>query len=597
MLLGKYVNRFYLKYAFFFLMGVAALIAVDFIQLLIPEYLGQLVDLLKTSTSVDLTQVNKIVLYVIFVAIGIFLGRVIWRYTIFFASSNIEASLRKQMFQKAERLSLKFYHQNKIGTVIAWFTSDLETIEEFFGWGTIMLIDAFFMSVIVIVKMVRLEFVLTLIGLIPILLIVVWGALVEKFISKHWEYRQKAYDAVYDFSQENFTGIRVIKAFVKENQELHAFAKVARKSKQANLSFVRLSIIFDIVISFIIAAIFVLLIGFGGWFVYSMVTNNPVVIFGHTINLTAGGLVTFAGYFDSLIWPMIAMGQIVTMRARAKTSLGRITRFLDTEEDIQDDPNAIELKEAKGKITFNRFFFVYPDSGKLYLRDISLTINPGEKIGVVGKIGCGKSTLVNSLLRGYNIQRGMISIDDIDIMDITIHSLRKNIAYVPQDNFIFSDSIKNNIMFSDVEDKSDRYVSAAKFSDVHSDIIDFKNSYETISGERGVTLSGGQKQRISIARAFYTHAPIMILDDSVSAVDVKTEETILKNIQEEREGMTTIVVASRVSTVAHFDRIIVLDDGRLEAFDTPANLLKISPTYKKMVELQRLEDELEGGKA
>ena len=161
----------------------------------------------------------------------------------------------------------------------------------------------------------------------------------------------------------------------------------------------------------------------------------------------------------------------------------------------------------------------------------------------------------------------------------------------------FLNSIKNNIMFSDVEDKSDRYVSAAKFSDVHSDIIDFKNSYETISGERGVTLSGGQKQRISIARAFYTHAPIMILDDSVSAVDVKTEETILKNIQEEREGMTTIVVASRVSTVAHFDRIIVLDDGRLEAFDTPANLLKISPTYKKMVELQRLVDELEGGKA
>ena len=597
MLLGKYVNRFYLKYAFFFLIGIAALVAVDFIQLLIPEYLGQLVDLLKTSTSVDLTQVNKIVLYVIFVAIGIFLGRVIWRYTIFFASSNIEASLRKQMFQKAERLSLKFYHQNKIGTVIAWFTSDLETIEEFFGWGTIMLIDAFFMSVIVIIKMVRLEFVLTLIGLIPILLIVVWGALVEKFISKHWEYRQKAYDAVYDFSQENFTGIRVIKAFVKENQELHAFAKVARKSKQANISFVRLSIIFDIVISFIIAAIFVLLIGFGGWFVYSAVTGNPVVIFGHRIALSAGGLVTFAGYFDSLIWPMIAMGQIVTMRARAKASLGRVTRFLDTEEDIQDDPNAIELKEAKGKITFNRFFFVYPDSGKLYLKDISLTINPGEKIGVVGKIGCGKSTLVNSLLRGYNIQRGMISIDDVDIMDINIKSLRKNIAYVPQDNFIFSDSIKNNIMFSDIEDKSDRYVSAAKFSDVHSDIIDFKNSYETISGERGVTLSGGQKQRISIARAFYTHAPIMILDDSVSAVDVKTEETILKNIQEEREGMTTIVVASRVSTVAHFDRIIVLDDGRLEAFDTPANLLKISPTYKKMVELQRLEDELEGGKA
>ena len=597
MLFGKYVNKFYLKYAWCFLIGIAALVAVDFIQLLIPEYLGQLVDLLSVSSSVDLSQVNKIILYVVFVAVGIFLGRIIWRYTIFYASSNIEASLREQMFKKAERLSLRFYHENKIGTITAWFTNDLETIEEFFGWGTIMMIDAFFMSILVIIKMFRMDFVLTLIALVPILLIVIWGALVEKFMSKNWENRQKAYDDVYDFSQENFTGIRVIKAFVKENQELHAFAKVARKSRNTNLKFVRLSVIFDIIISFIITSILTILLGFGGWFVYSFVTNHPIVVFNHSINLTAGNLITFMGYFESLVWPMIAMGQIVTMHARARTSLKRITRYLDTIEDVKEDDGTIELKDVKGEITFNRFFFVYPDSGKLYLRDISLTIKAGEKIGVVGKIGCGKSTLVNSLLRGYNIQKGMIFIDGIDIMDINLTSLRKNIAYVPQDNFLFSDTIKNNIAFADEEDRSDRYVAAAKFSDVHSDIVDFKNAYDTVSGERGVTLSGGQKQRISIARAFYTHAPIMILDDSVSAVDVKTEETILHNIQHERSGMTTIVVASRVSTVSHFDRIIVLDDGRLEAFDTPANLLKISPTYKKMVELQKLEDEVEGGNA
>ncbi|MCR5505545.1 MAG: ABC transporter ATP-binding protein/permease [Bacilli bacterium] len=597
MLLGKYVNRFYLKYAFFFLLGIIALVAVDFIQLLIPEYLGKLVDLLSDSSSLDFSQINKLTLYVVFVAIGIFAGRVIWRYAIFYASSNIEASLREQMFQKAERLSLDFYYQNKVGTITAWFTNDLETVEEFFGWGTIMLVDAFFMSVLVIYKMFSLEFVLSLIALIPIIMIVIWGALVEKFMGKKWEDRQKAYDGVYDFAQENFTGIRVIKAFVKGNQELHAFAKVARKSRDTNVSFVRLSVIFDIIISFIITCVLVIILGFGGWFVYSKVTHNPVVIFNHTINLTAGGLITFLGYFESLVWPMIAMGQIVTMHARAKTSLKRITRFLDTPEDVKDGPDAKDIGKVQGEVTFKDFSFIYPDSGKIYLKNISLTIKPGEKIGVIGKIGCGKSTLVNSLLRGYNVNKGQIFIDGMDIMDVTLSSLRNNIAYVPQDNFLFSDSIKNNIRFANIADETDSYVAAAQFSDVHSDIIDFKNAYDTVSGERGVTLSGGQKQRISIARAFYKHAPIMILDDSVSAVDVKTEETILHNIQSQREGKTTIVVASRVSTVSHFDRIIVLNEGELEAFDTPTNLLKISPTYKKMVELQRLEDEKEGGNA
>lgn len=599
MLFGKYVNRFYIKYGLYFLIGIITLVAVDYIQLLVPEYLGQVVDILKSeNVPIDLEAINRIVLYVIFIALGMFAGRIIWRLAIFHAATEIEASLRHDMFLKAERLSINYYHENKVGTVTAWFTNDLETIEEFYGWGTIMLVDAFFMSVLVIVKMFQLELILTLIALIPIILIVIWGGLVEKFMAMKWDERQKAYDSLYDFSQENFTGIRVIKAFVKQNQELHAFAKVAKKSKEVNISFARVSAIFDSIIEVIIAAILALLLGFGGYFTYQAITGDAVVIWGHTIKLTAGELVTFLGYFETLIWPTIALGQIVSMRSRAKASLKRITIFLDAEEDVKDAPNAYELKDVTGEITFNDFSFVYPDSGKLYLKNISLTIKAGEKIGVVGRIGSGKTTLVNSLLRSYNVDKGSILIDGHDIMDVTLHSLRHNIAYVPQDNFLFSDTIKNNITFGDEEDNisNDSYVSAAKFSDVDNDIVGFKNAYDTVSGERGVTLSGGQKQRISIARAFYTHAPILILDDSVSAVDVKTEETILHNIQTEREGKTTIVVASRVSTVAHMDRIIVLSDGRLEAFDTPKNLEKISPTYKSMVELQKLEEEVEGGK-
>ncbi len=598
MLLGKYVNKFYLKYGIFFLIGVAALVAVDYLQLFIPEYLGEVVNLLHVPAGeqINIEAISKIVLYVVFVAIGMFVGRIIWRVAVFHASTNIQASLRHQMFLKAERLSLDYYHQNKVGTITAWFTNDIDEVEDFFGWGTIMLVDALFMSALVIVKMFLLDLPLTLIALIPMLLIVVWGALVEKFMSQRWENRQKAFDNLYDFSQENFTGIRVIKAFVKQTQELHAFAKVARKSKDANLSFARLSVIFDNCIAIIISAILAILVGFGGWFVYASQTGNPVTLFGHEVTLNAGQLVTFLGYFETLIWPMMALGQIVSMRSRAKTSLKRISHFLDEEENVKDKEGAIELKDVKGNITFNHFSFVYPDSGKLYLKDISLEIKAGEKIGIVGKIGSGKTTLANSLLRSYNVEPNNVLIDGHDIMDVTLYSLRKNIAYVPQDNFLFSDTIKNNIAFSDEEDESDRYISAAKFSDVHSDISDFTNSYETVSGERGVTLSGGQKQRISIARAFYTGAPILILDDSVSAVDVKTEETILHNIQTQREGKTTILVASRVSTVAHMDRIIVLNDGCLEAFDTPENLLKISSTYKNMVKLQKLEEEVEGGR-
>ena len=599
MLFGKYVNKFYLKYGIFFLIGIIALVAVDYVQLLLPEYLGKMVDLLSDPAGgqIDYEAISQIALNVIFVALGLFIGRIVWRITIFHASTNIQASLRHQMFLKAERLSLNYYHQNKVGTITAWFTNDIEEVEDYFGWGTIMLIDAFFMTTLALVKMFMKDVPLTLIALIPMLLIVVWGFLVEKYMSIKWENRQKAYDRLYDFSQENFTGIRVIKAFVKQTQELHAFAKVAKNSKDANLSFVRISVLFDVAIGMIITVVLAILVGFGGWFVYSFVAGQPVVIFNYTIKLGAGDLVTFLGYFESLVWPMMALGQIVSMRSRAKTSLRRISNFLDQEEDVKDAPDAKDLENVKGQITFNHFSFVYPDSGKLYLKDISLEIKAGEKVGIVGKIGSGKTTLANSLLRCYNVEPGSIFIDGQDIMSATLHSVRKAMAYVPQDNFLFSDTIKNNIAFSDEENvDANRYVEAAKFSDVHADVTTFKNSYDTVSGERGVTLSGGQKQRISIARAFYTGAPILILDDSVSAVDLKTEETILHNIQTQREGKTTIVVASRVSTVAHMDRIIVLNDGRLEAFDTPENLLKISPTYKSMVELQKLEEEVEGGR-
>ena len=597
MLFGRYINKYYLKYAIFFIIGVAALIAVDFAQLFVPEYLGNIVDYLKDGV-ISAEEQSKIIYTIIatlVVAGVIMLGRVLWRLTIFHAAFRIGYNLRKELFLKAERLSQRYYHDNKVGTIMAWFTNDIETIEDFFGWGTIMLVDAFFLSAIVIVRMLMLEPILSLIAFIPILLIIVWGLLVEKFMAQRWDMRQQSFDKLYDFSQETFTGIRVIKAFVKETQELHAFAKLAKKDQKVNVDFARISVLFDTSISVIITIIIVTIMGFGGWFVYGTVTNSQVIIFGHAIKLTAGQLVTFTGYFDLLIWPMMALGQIVSMRSRANTSLKRITRFLDEEEEIHDLEGAVDLKDVKGKITFTNHTFTYPDTTIPSLRNITLEIKAGETIGVVGRIGSGKTAFANSMLRLYNIERGAIKIDDQDLMGCTIKSVRDNIAYVPQDNFLFSDKISENISFSDENMSLERIRQGATFSDVDKDIMDFKDKYDTISGERGVTLSGGQKQRISIARAFVKDSPIMILDDSVSAVDVKTEETILKNITNQRKGKTTIVVASRVSTVSHLDRIIVLKDGMLEAFAPHAELLKISPTYQKMVYLQQLEREVEGG--
>ena len=599
MLLGKHINAYYKRYWYLFVLGVIALIAVDYVQLFEPIYLGQIVDHLSgESGQVDIGLIGAICLKLLGIAAVMFLGRMLWRFTLFNASQRVEAGVRREMFQKSERLSQQYYHATNVGSIMSWFTTDLETIEEYMGFGTVQIVDAMFLGLLVIARMFALDWVMTLFALIPMMLIVVWGALVEKFMAQRWEDRQKKYDRMYDFVQENFTGISVIKAFVKETSELHAFAKVARKNREANIAFVRVQIVFDTLIEVIIAVILSFILGFGAWFVYATVQGAPIVLFGHTIDLSAGRLITFIGYFDTLIWPMIALGSLVSMRGRAKASLGRISAFLDAEETVQNPEHAEVLENLQGEIRFNHCSFAYPAQPDMpVLKDVSLLIHPGELIGVVGRIGCGKTTLLTLLLRLYNVEEGTVFIDGHDIMHADIDSLRRAVAFVPQDNFLFSDTIANNIGFSIDHPTIGKVIRAAEFADVAANIEDFPNGYETVTGERGVTLSGGQKQRISLARAYLKDAPILVLDDSVSAVDMRTEEKILQNIREQRKGRTTIIIASRISSVAHADRILVLNDGEVEAFDTPEQLLKSSPTYSRMAYLQELEREVKGGDA
>ena len=597
MLLGKHLNQYYRKYWYLFVLGVLALIAVDYVQLFEPIFLGQIVDHLSGENGqVDIGLIGSICLKLLGIAGVMFLGRMLWRFTLFNASQRIEAGMRRQMFLKSERLSQSYYHATSVGSIMSWFTTDLETIEEYTGFGTVQIVDSAFLGILVIVHMFSLDWVMTLFALIPMTLIIVWGALVEKFMAERWEDRQKKFDKLYDFTQENFTGISVIKAFVKETSELHAFAKVARKNKEANIAFVRVAIVFDTLIEVIIAVILSMILGFGAWFVWAAVSGNPVAVFGHTIDLTPGELITFIGYFDTLIWPMIALGSLVSMRGRAKASLARVTEYLDAKEDIQNPENAEIVENVQGEITFKDLSFAYPSSPDVpVLKNVSLSIRPGELIGVVGRVGCGKTTLLTLLERLYNVEEGTVFVDGHDIMHCDITSLRKAVAFVPQDNFLFSDTVANNIGFSIDHPDMEKIKAAAEFADVADNIEGFSNGYDTVTGERGVTLSGGQKQRISLARAYLKDAPILVLDDSVSAVDMRTEEKILENIRRERKGKTTVIIASRVSSVAHADRILVLSEGEVEAFDTPEKLKGISPTYSRMVMLQELEREVKGG--
>lgn len=582
MVFGKVINRYYKKYWYYFVLGIFGLVLVDYAQLCIPEIMGQLVRDLTLYGQMTLEMVMKPVFSILIVGVLIFVGRFIWRLTILKVGFKVEADLREEMFLHAEKLSVNYYQEQKVGVLMALFTNDLETIQNVVSDGTIFTVDAFFLGTLSLIKMMRSNWKLGLIATIPLFVLAACGNIVGKAMSKKHETRQEAYEQLSDFSQESFTGLSVVKAFVKEAHELRAFAKINKNNKKANIEFVRYGVLLDILIDVLVYSIIVLILAIGGYYV---IYNRD--------EFDVGNVTEFVGYFNTIVWPMLALAQIINLRSRGKTSLNRIDKLLSSPLEI-NDYNAQEVASIKGKIEFRNFSFCYPRNNESTLEKISLTINQGEIIGVVGKIGSGKTTLIQSLLHLYNVNQGQVFIDDIDIMNIPLNVLRENIGYVPQDQFLFSSTIAENISFADENASQKSIEKAAQFAVIDENIQDFSKGYETISGERGVTLSGGQKQRISIARAIIKSPNILILDDAVSAVDIKTEEIIMNNIHKERQNKTTIIVASRVSTIRNADRIIVLNDGHLEAFATHEELLKECPLYQHMVELQELEKELEG---
>ena len=587
MIFGKHINRYYLKYAGWLILGLLSLVAVDYLQLEIPELYGMVINGINQGyVDVDGTQMvfnmdfvlDHICMPMIWIILAMVCGRFLWRICFFGSAVRLEEDLRNKMFSHAKELSREYYQVNKVGDLMSLFTNDLDTVQECFGWGVMMFFDAVLMGVLAITNMWRMDHLLTVLSLIPMAFLLGSATIVGRQLMKKWDIRQAAFSKLSDFSQESFSGIAVIKAFVKEGKELWAFKKLNVENENANLDHTKASVLFRVLVTMFVESVICIILGYGGYLVYTGTFN-------------AGELLEFIGYFNAIVWPIMAVSELIDMTSRGKASLDRLGELLDAPVHVKDKSGAVDLAAPQGHIEFRNLSFRYPDGEFEALTDISFTINAGESVGLVGKTGSGKTTLVDLILRTYNVPDGTLFIDGQDVNQLTIRSVREACAYVPQDNFLFSDTIENNIAFAVKNHTTDAVITAARLADIHSNIKEFQQGYGTVLGERGVTVSGGQKQRISIARALMKNAPILILDDSVSAVDTKTEKTILDNLNQTRAGKTTILIAHRISTIEKMDKILFIEDGALTAVGKHTELYETCPSYRKMVDLQKLEEE------
>ena len=587
MIFGKHINRYYRKFAPMLLLGLAALVMVDYLQLVIPNLYQMLINGVNNGVvEVDGQMLpfdmdfllDRICMPMVGVILAMVFGRFLWRVSFFGVALRVEKDLRDRMFDHCKDLSRQYYQVNKVGNLMSLFTNDLETVQECFGFGIMMFFDALLLGTLAIIKMFRMDVLLAGLSMIPMLFLMAAATIIGKFMMKKWEVRQEAFSKLSDFSQESFSGIAVIKAFVKEGKELWAFKQLNRENEEANIDFVKSSMLLRIVVTLFVETVVCVILGYGGYLVYKGTFN-------------AGQLMEFIGYFNAVIWPIMAVSELIDMSSRGRASLKRISELLEAEQDVTDREDVKEIPPIKGGIQFKNLTFRYPDSELDALADVSFSIEPGENVGLVGKTGCGKTTLVDLILRTYNVEDGTLLIDGHDVNSVPIRQVRAACAYVPQDNFLFSDTIANNISFGVDDISREEIAAAAELADVHDNIADFTEDYDTVMGERGVTVSGGQKQRISIARALLKDAPILILDDSVSAVDTKTEKKILENLRRTRKGRTTILIAHRISTIENMDKILFLEQGRLLDAGTHQELYARCAEYRKMVELQKLEEE------
>ena len=575
-LIFDYLRRYWLRY----LLGMVALFIVDRVNAAVPLLSGELIDGLntRTATGFGMPEIWSIVLRLLGMGAVIALGRFGWRYFLFGSARLVERDLRLDMFAHLETLSMRYYNEHKTGDLMAHFTNDLMSVRRLLGMTVITIFDASVMLVLVLWNMIEhVDARLTLIAVSPMIVIVIGNVFFGKHMHRRFLQKQEAFSELTDQVQESISGIRVIKAFVQEMAQLKAFAKVNAKNREKNLRVVRLVAIAIPILELIIGLSLLMTLLYGG----------RLAIYG---DITPGQFVAFNSYVGMLVWPMIAVGEAVSSVSQGMASLKRIRTILDEQPDIRDegDPAVTALK---GTIDLNRLSFAYPGAeDRPALTDITVHVNAGETLAVIGRTGSGKTTLASLLTRLWDTERpDMLMIDGRPVREIPLSVLRRDIAYVPQDSFLFSDTVEHNIAFACENAAHEDVVRAAQAAQVHENILEFPEGYDTVVGERGVTVSGGQKQRISIARALMKDAPILLLDDALSAVDTDTEEQILSRLRELRQDRTTVIIAHRISTIQHADHVLVLDDGRCAEYGTHAELLALGGIYRSIYDKQQLE--------
>lgn len=587
----RFIMQYIKKHKWQYLGGIITLFVVDFANLYIPKITGTITDGL-TAHTLDWSGVKACLLTLLLLGFTLALGRFFWRFFLFGASRSIEKELRNDMFAHLEKMSADFFNENKTGDLMTRFTSDLNAIRMAIGMAVISAFDATVMTVMVIGQMmVYVDIRLTLLALIPMVFICGGTFYYGKVIHARYMERQEAVSDLTDYVQESFSGIRVIKAFVRERAQLAVFTKANEKTREKNLALVRLQAVVMPLLEVLVGVSSLITLIYGGY----------LAIVGE---ITLGRFVAFHQYVNMLVWPMIACGDAMNTFAQGSASLKRVRAVMTAEPEIKDAPQTAQTADGRGgkadvqegqrnvlsgRITFSHLTYTHKGAREPALQDICLEVPAGTTLAVIGRTGSGKTTLVDLLLRLYNTEPGMILFDGRDICGIPLRELREQIAYVPQNNFLFSDTLKGNIAFGVENQDMAQITAAAEAACIHNSIMEFPEGYETVVGERGVTLSGGQKQRSSIARALMKEAPILILDDSLSAVDTDTEEQLLHNLHENRRGRTTILIAHRISTIQHADMILVLEEGRIAEAGSHNRLMEQKGIYYEMFEKQQLE--------
>ena len=585
-----------LRYKWHYMAGVVILLLVDVANLYIPQFIGEVIDGLSDGV-LDQGGVNVLLAKLFAAGAVMMLGRFGWRFCIFGAARGIEYRLRNDMFGHLETLSARYFNSHKTGDLMARFTNDLNAIRMAVGPAGVTAFDAVVMTVMVLLRMVAyVDFRLTAMAFVPLTLVAVGCYFYGIEAKKRQTRRQEAFSRLSDKVQESIAGVRVLKAFVQEEEDFKAFEEASRNSMEKNLSMVKLRAVFGPALDAVTGISLLVTLVFGG----KMVLDGQVSI---------GKFVAFNSYIGMLVWPMIACGDCINNFSQAAAAFQRISAVFREKPDIVDkfpeapgdgDTPGPDMQDVhiKGDLTLNNLTFTYPDGEEPVLKNVSLHVKAGEMLGVLGRTGSGKSSLADLLLRVYDCAEGSLLVDGRPITEFPLAVLHRDMAYVPQDNFLFSDTLEENIAFgleARLRDHPELRASikrAAKAACIHDNIMGFPEEYRTLVGERGVTLSGGQKQRSSIARALLMDASVLILDDSLSAVDTDTEEQILENLMELRKGKTTIIIAHRISTLQKADHVAVLTEGELTEYGTHEELLEKKGFYAHIYEKQQLEQEL-----